>query len=168
MNRPQPEEYYVFYKRYIDTVSDDVLTELENQGFRFADFVLNIPKEKGDFAYAEGKWTVKELIGHVIDTERIMACRALRVGRNDQTPLPGFEENDYARASHYENRSLESLEEEFKILRTANMFLFRSFTEEELSRTGTASGWTISCRALLFILAGHLNHHWDILRERYL
>jgi hypothetical protein len=168
MNRPQPDEYNVFYQRYIDTVSIDVLTELRNQGSLFADFVLNIPKEKGDFAYVAGKWTVKELIGHVIDTERIMACRALRIGRNDPAPMPGFDENEYTRAAHYGNRSLESLGEEFKALRTANMFLFQSFTEEELCRTGTASGHRISCRALLFIIAGHLNHHWNILRERYL
>lgn len=168
MNRPRAHEFGEFYQKYIGTVKDDVLAELEEQATSFPAFILSIPAEKADFAYAEGKWTIKELIGHMIDTERIMSYRALRVGRNDKTHLPGFEENDYVTNAHFADRSLESLAEEFKLLRKANVFLFRSFNDDELGRMGTASGWPISTKALLFISAGHLNHHKKILLERYL
>ncbi len=168
MNRPQPEEFGIFYQKYIDKVSDDVLAELADQLDQFSEFIDAIPVEKADFAYAEGKWTVKELIGHVLDTERIMCYRMLRIGRGDTTPLPGFEENDYVANAHFADRSLASFAAEFRALRAANLYLFRSLNETELDRAGTASGCPISTRALLFIVAGHLNHHWKLLEERYL
>ncbi|MDF3077310.1 MAG: DinB family protein [Sphingobacteriaceae bacterium] len=169
MNRPLPHtEFGIFFQKYIDTVQDDVIGALEEQLESFPAFVNSIPHEKGDFAYADGKWTVKELIGHMIDTERIMAYRALRVGRNDKTSLPGFEENNFVANANFGDRSLESLAKEFKLVREASLALFRCFGEEELSRIGVASGHPISTKALLFICAGHLNHHKKILSERYL
>ncbi|MXV14860.1 DinB family protein [Hufsiella ginkgonis] len=168
MNRPQPEESAIFYRTYINKTKDDVLHELEEQAFTFPDLLRNLPAEKGDFAYAEGKWTIKEMTGHVIDTERIFVYRALRIARKDKTPLAGFEQNDYARHSRYHERSLESLADEFELLRKANLFLFRSFTEEELSQAGNASTYDITVRAMLFVIAGHVNHHRGILEERYL
>ncbi len=168
MNRPQPDEFGQFYQKYIDTVSDDVLLELEDQGKNFPAFIRSIPQDKADFAYAEGKWTVKELIGHMIDTERIMAYRALRIGRNDKTPLPGFEENAYVANASFSTRSLSEFASEFEVLRNSNLFLFKSFNNEELARVGMASNYPISAKALLFICAGHLNHHVRILKERYL
>ena len=167
MNRPQAHEFGVFYQKYIDTVRDDVIAELEEQATTFSEFILAIPPEKGDFAYAGGKWTVKELVGHMIDTERIMAYRALRIGRNDKIPLPGFEENDFVANAHFADRSLESLAEEFKLVRQGNLVLFRTFDSDELGRISTASNLPISTKALLFICAGHLNHHKTILIERY-
>jgi hypothetical protein len=168
MKPPQAEEFPIFYKGYVDTVSDDVLAELEQQIESFSALLKNVPKEKASFAYAEGKWTIKELAGHVIDTERIMAYRALRIGRNDATPLPGFEENDYVANAHFEDRSLESLAEEFAALRKANMYLIRSLNEIEIDRSGISNEKPISVRALIFIMAGHVNHHSAILKQRYL
>jgi len=168
MNRPQADEYPVFYKGYIDTVSDDVLAELEHQIGSFRALLKQIPAEKAGFAYAEGKWTIIELLGHILDTERIMAYRALRIARNDATPLAGFEENDYVANAHFEDRSLGSMGEEFEHLRKANLFLIRSLNETELCRVGISNEKPISVKALVFIIAGHLNHHIRILKERYL
>ena len=168
MKPPQAEEFPIFYKGYVDTVSDDVLAELEQQSDSFAALLGNVPPEKASFAYAEGKWTIKELAGHVIDTERIMAYRALRIGRNDATPLPGFEENDYVANAHFEDRSLENLADEFAALRKANMYLIRSLNDIEIDRSGISNDKPISVRALIFIMAGHVNHHVAILKQRYL
>ncbi len=168
MNRPQPEEYPVFYKGYIDTVSENALAELEHQIEAFPAFLKGLSEDKGSFAYAEGKWTIKELLGHVIDTERIMAYRTLRIARNDSTPLAGFEENDYVANAHFADRSIDSLAEEFTQLRRANMHLFKSLNETELGRMGISNGKPISVKALVYIIAGHLNHHRRIIEERYL
>ena len=168
MNRPQPDEYPVFFAGYIDAVSDDVIVELERQTDAFPEFLRGLTEEKADFAYAEGKWTIKELIGHLIDTERIMAYRVMRIARNDATPLAGFDENDYVANAHFADRNLESLAEEFALLRRTNMYLIKSFNDEEINRTGTSNGNLISVRALIYIMAGHLNHHRRIIEERYL
>jgi hypothetical protein len=168
MKPPQAEEFPIFYKGYVDTVSDDVLAELEQQIESFSALLKNVPKEKASFAYAEGKWTIKELAGHVIDTERIMAYRALRIARNDATPLPGFEENDYVANAHFADRSLENLADEFAALRKANMYLIRSLNAIEIDRSGISNDKPISVRALIFIMAGHVNHHVAILKQRYL
>lgn len=168
MKRPQAEEFPHFYKGYVDTVSDDVLAELELQTNSLPALLRDVPEEKASFAYAEGKWTIKELVGHVIDTERIMAYRALRIARNDATPLPGFDENDYVSNAHFADRSLENLAEEFAALRKANMYLIRSLSEIEIDRSGISNEKPISVRALIYIMAGHVNHHTAILKHRYL
>jgi len=168
MNRPQADEYPVFYKGYIDTVNDDVLTSLEYQIESFPALLREIPSDRAGFAYADGKWNILELVGHILDTERIMAYRALRISRNDATPLPGFEENDYVANAHFSDRTLSSMAEEFEHLRKANLFLVRSFNETELERVGISNGKLISTKALVFIIVGHLNHHIRILKERYL
>ncbi len=168
MKQPNADEFPPFYKTYIDTVSESVIGELEYQINSFTAFLKGIPGDKATFAYAEGKWTLKELIGHVNDTERIMAYRALRIARNDKTPLPGFDENEYVSNAHFADRTIESLADEFAALRRANMFLIKSFTEEEVDRIGISNNLPISVRALIYILAGHLNHHRKIIEERYL
>ncbi len=168
MNPLQPNEYPAYYQPYIASVSADVRKEFEQQKETLFDFISNIPKEKENYAYAPEKWTVKEVIGHLLDTERIMAYRALRFARNDQHELAGFEENDYVKHSNYSDRSLESLAKEFVAIRTSNLFLFNQFTEQEWSRMGQANKNAISVRALLFILVGHINHHQKVLQERYL
>ncbi len=168
MNPPQPSEYPAFCKPYIATVSADVWAEFRQQEITFSTFISQIPKEKENYAYAAEKWTVKEVIGHLLDTERIMAYRALRFARNDQHELAGFEENDYVKHSNYSDRSLESLAEEFVAIRTSNLFLFNQFTEQEWTRMGQANQNSVSVRALLFILVGHINHHQKVLQERYL
>ena len=168
MNRPQPDEYGEFYKGYIDSVSDDVMTELETQATEISAFFRSIPKEKADYAYAEGKWTFIQLLGHFIETERIMAYRLLRISRNDSTPLPGFEENDFVKYSNFSDQDFGTLIDEFEAVRKANLFLVKSLSEEQLDRRGTASGLPISVRALLFIMAGHAKHHCKVAGERYL
>ncbi|MEY5069321.1 MAG: hypothetical protein RLZ47_1183 [Bacteroidota bacterium] len=168
MNRPTPEEFNPYYTNYIAAVADDVLTELRDQASSFPEFILQIPEGKGDYAYGPNKWTIKELLGHVIDTERVMAFRALHFGRKDVQELPGFDENDYVKYSAYEQRSLKSLADEFVLLRKANLFLFESFAENELNQIGIANGNRVSVKALLFIMAGHVIHHQRILKERYL
>jgi uncharacterized damage-inducible protein DinB len=168
MSRPQPDEFGIFYQKYIDTVSDDVIADLQSQALSFPEFLTSIPLEKYNYAYADGKWTIKELVGHVIDTERIMTYRLTRFARLDGTELPGFEENSYVANAHFNDRSMESLIEEFRLLRLSNMHLFSSLNEEELERKGLANGHVISVKALLFVIAGHLKHHRNIITDRYL
>ena len=168
MNRPQANEHAPYYKTYMDTVSDNVIAELEHQVNSFPSFLKGLTKDKATYAYSEGKWTITELVGHVIDTERIMAYRALRIARADLTPLPGFEENDYVANAHFAERNMDSLAEEFAILRKANMYLIKSFNDDEINRIGTSNGSPMSVRALIYILAGHVNHHRRIIEERYL
>jgi hypothetical protein len=131
-------------------------------------FISSIPIHKENFSYAPGKWTVKEVLIHVIDSERIFGYRALRFARNDKTPVPGFEENDYVPFSNARNRSVESIIDEYESVRHSTMVLFRQFTDEMLSRTGTANNHVISVEACGMVIAGHENHHLRILRERYL
>ncbi len=168
MNRPKPEDYTTYFKKYIDTVSDNPVEELEQQAIALPRFLKTISEEKSCFAYAEGKWTIKELVGHITDTERIMAYRILRFSRNDQTDLPGFDENEFVAYAHFNDRTLTSLAEEFALLRKANLVLIKALTETQMNRTGVANGNKISVKALVYVLAGHVNHHQAILKERYL
>ncbi|TDQ09619.1 DinB family protein [Pedobacter metabolipauper] len=170
MNRPQTNEYPAWgetYIKLIDLIDGDILDLLERQATEFAEFINSLT-EKGDYAYAPGKWTLKELIGHIIDTERILVYRLTCFARAEEQELPGFEEDDYVAAAHFSERSMYSFSEEFALLRKANLYLFRSLKEEELDRSGIASGRKISVRALVFVIAGHLIHHTQIIKERYL
>ncbi len=166
----QPAEYAPYQEAYIKLVNDEwnLTEELEVSLHNFIHFVREIPMDKYDYRYAEGKWVIKDIIQHVIDSERIFAYRALRIARGDKTPLPGFEENDYAVSANAEKRHLQDLLTELSIVRQGNIFMFKSFTDEELARTGAASGYTVSARALGFLLIGHQNHHMNIFKERYL
>lgn len=166
----QPAEYAPYQEAYIKLVNDEwnLTEELEVSLHNFIHFVREIPMDKYDYRYAEGKWVIKDIIQHVIDSERIFAYRALRIARGDKTPLPGFEENDYAASANAEKRHLQDLLTELSIVRQGNIFMFKSFTQEELARTGTASGYTVSARALGFLLIGHQNHHMNVFKERYL
>ena len=167
MNRPQTQEYPEAFSNYINLVEGDVIDKLENQGVEFSNFLNNLA-EKGDYAYAPGKWTLKELAGHMIDTERIMVYRLTCFARNEKAILPGFDEDNYVTNAFFKDRSLFSLSVEFAALRKANMFLFKSLNEEELSRIGNASGKNVSVRALVYMLAGHVIHHANIIKERYI
>ena len=167
MNQPQPNEYSDWSKGYIDQVNGDLMEILQRQSTEFPEFINSIA-EKADYAYAPGKWTIKEMTGHIIDTERILVYRLTAFARNEQAPLPGFEEDDYVANARFAERSLLSFTEEFTLLRQANLYLFRSLNEAELNRAGMASGKPISVRALLFVIAGHMIHHTRIIKERYL
>ena len=135
---------------------------------RLIRFIQDIPINKHDFSYAEGKWTIKDIIQHLIDCERIFSYRALCFARNDKTFLPGFEENDYAIEAKGRNRSLISLLTELSAIRQSTILLFKDFTNQELLRLGTASNNPMSVRAVGFIIIGHQNHHQKIFEERYL
>lgn len=167
MNRPQTQEYPEWVNRYISLVEGDVLEILEKQATDFTNFIHNLI-EKADYAYAPGKWTLKELVGHMIDTERILVFRLLCFARGEKMQLPGFEEDDYVANAHFKDRSLFSLGEEFALLRKANLYLFNSLNETELSRIGNANGKSISVRALVYMIAGHVIHHTTVIKERYL
>ncbi len=169
MSKPQPEEYAPFYQGYVALVGDDdVLEKLSSNQKKTYDFFLSLLPEKADFAYAEGKWTIKEVLGHMIDTEKIMSYRLLRFSRGDHHPLAGFNENFYTSRSNYKNRNLEDLAEEFSALRKANLYLYQNLDEEQLKRKGKASNASVSVKALLYIIAGHELHHLNVIRERYL
>lgn len=167
MNPPQIHEYPQWYKGYINLVEGNVLSVLETQAEAFADFV-NSHADKADYAYAPGKWTIKEMFGHIIDTERIMVFRLTCFARGEKAAIPGFDEDEYVKNAHFKDRSLESLCEEFVALRKSTMFLLNSLNEDELNRRGTANANEISVRALVFILAGHVMHHQNVIVERYL
>lgn len=166
----QSTEYAVFYEGYVKQVSEEytLMEELEISVHRFIKFVQNLTMDKFDYRYAEGKWTIKDIIQHLIDAERIFAYRALRFARRDQTPLPGFEEDDYVLASQGHKRGLQDLLSEFLIVRQSTMALFKTFDQETLQQVGTASGHPMSVRALGFVIIGHQNHHMRVFEERYL
>lgn len=162
-------EYSIFNATYINVAGEGNLYEdLEISLHDFIRFVQDIPMDKFDYRYAEGKWTIKEIIQHIIDTERIFSYRALRISRNDITPLPGFDENDYALNTNANDRHLQSLLTELSIVRQSTLALFKSFSEEQLKRIGIASNNEISVRAIGFIIIGHQKHHQKIYKERYL
>src|SRR5690606_18442301 len=128
----------------------------------------SLDENQGLYSYAHGKWTLKEVLIHCIDTERIMSYRALRFARNDQTELPGFEQNDYVPQSEANSRKMADLIEEYKILRQSTILLFKSFSDDVLKRAGVANGNPISVRALGFVISGHELHHLNVCKERYL
>lgn len=162
-------EYATFYKSYIQALEDvELIEELEICLHDFIRFVQNIPMDKFDYRYANGKWTIKEIIQHLIDSERVFSYRALRISRNDKTPLPGFDENDYVANSNGNTRNLQSLLTELAVVRQATLSLFNSFTQEQLTRIGITNNSEVSVRAIGFIIIGHQKHHQKIFSERYL
>src|SRR6266446_3985126 len=166
-SRPQAGEYNPYYDRYISLVgSDDIVKLLEQQAPQTAAH-FKTADAKADYRYAPGKWSVKEVLGHVNDTERIMAYRALRIARGDQTPLAGFEQDDYVRGGNFAERTLANLAQEFGLVRAATIALFRSLQKDAWQRRGVANKNEVSVRALAFIVAGHALHHRLILEERY-
>lgn len=168
MPQPTHNEYPPYYYTYISKVTTDNLhAALAKHSRESLAFWQDVAEEKGDFAYAAGKWTIKQLINHLSDAERIFAYRALRIARADQTPLAGFEENDYAAIAQVSHRSLRDLVQEFQSVRAASLSLFNSFGDEELSRVGVANNSNISVNAIGYIIIGHSLHHEAVAKERY-
>jgi DinB superfamily len=158
-----------FHKRYVEHVKDyDVLEALKISSKETLQLINSIPESKGEYRYAPGKWSIKELLCHVMDAERILAYRALRFARNDNTPLSGFEENDYAPEANAQNRKISTIVEEMQRLRLTTIDLFANFTDEMLKRKGLANNLELSVLTLGYIISGHESHHRRILRERYL
>ena len=169
MNRPETTEFDPYYNAYISLVEgNDVLPILDTQPAELRAMFSGVPEEKGIFAYAEGKWTIKELLSHLIDAERMFAYRTLRVSRGDKTPIEGFEQDGYIENSNANNRSFAELLEEFDLQRRSNMLLFNNLSDEASQRMGIANEKEVSVRALVYCMAGHVRHHIRILNERYL
>jgi uncharacterized damage-inducible protein DinB len=168
--KPEEGEYPPYADTYIGLLSDDglVLKHLNDNLKTTTDFILSLPEEKLVQRYAEGKWTIKELLLHIVDDERIYAYRALRFARNDRTELPGFEQDAYALQSGANGRSIEDLLREFAAVRSATISLFDGLGDEALKRAGVADGNSVSVRALAYHIAGHELRHVNIIRERYL
>lgn len=165
---PEANEYNPYYGRYISLVkTQNIVTTLESQNRDTLTILRRVDEPKSSYRYAPGKWTVKELLGHVSDTERIFAYRALRISRGDKTPIEGFEQDDYVRYGPFESCRWGDVVAEFETIRKTTVSLFRNLSEEAWTRLGTASSYGVSVRALAFIIAGHELHHRNILREKY-
>lgn len=164
-------EYAVFYKTYINTLIDNEFDIIENMEASYTaakNLFENLPPEKQLFSYAPGKWTIKELVQHLIDTERVFAYRALCFSRNDVAELPGFDENQFIDNCNANDRPFGELLSEFDVIRASSVALFRSFTDEMLLRKGIANGNSMSVRAVGYIISGHLLHHLQVIKQRYL
>jgi uncharacterized damage-inducible protein DinB len=169
MKRPLQNDYAPYYDGYIKNIKDDnIIKVLEEQLITTNIFLNSITEEKSEFRYAEGKWSIKELVGHLIDSERVFAYRALSISRGEKQPLPSFDEKEYTRESDYSKRKFSDILKEFKLLREANLLMFKSLPEEKLNKRGIANNVEVTVLALLFIIAGHEAHHIRILKERYL
>lgn len=167
--RPQPAEYAAYYEKYIVLVpGPDAVAALESQRMLMLQLLGARSEREGNFRYAPDKWTVKEVVGHINDTERIFAYRALRIARGDKTPIEGFEQDDYVKNGGFNDRSLAELTDEFDQVRSATLALYQGFTTEAWSRRGVANKNEATVRALAFIIAGHELHHRRILEEKYL
>jgi len=169
IEQPQSSEYPPYYQHYLDLVSNgDVIKTLKDQIMDIQAVISKIPEEKEGYAYAEGKWTIKEVIGHVIDTERILGYRVLRFARKDKTVLPGFDENAFVSNANFNKRTLYELAHEFAIVREANITLFKTFEKEHLIQKGNANGQEVSVRSVIYMIAGHASHHMNVIKTKYL
>lgn len=169
IHKPKEGDYAPFYSGYVTAVeTDDILDYLIRQKEWAANFLKDIVWEKWDQSYARGKWTLAELVLHVIDAERIFAYRALRIARGDSTPLPGFEQDDYVPKSEAASRTPASIVDEFDAVREATIHLFRNFSDAMWKRRGKASDSEVTVTALAYIIAGHMAHHMSVVQEKYL
>ncbi len=168
MNPESIVEYPAFYAPYFKAIEGaDVPTLMRTQLAEIEQLGLIIDEERAAYRYAEGKWSIKELLGHMVDCERIFGYRALCIARGEAQPLPGFDENDYVSNAQFDARPFSSIVEEFLALRLANIILFESFTEAQRILMGNANGNPVSVRAIGSIIVGHAHHHLAVLRERY-
>ena len=166
--RPKPGEYNPYYDRYISLIPGvDIVGTLASQLPKTVALLSSRSEQDGELRYAPGKWSLKEALGHVIDTERIMLYRALRIARNDRTPMEGFEQDDYVRGGPYAELRLADLVEEFKSVRAATLAFFRNLRAGDWTRQGVANKNDITVRALAYIIAGHELHHRNIFEEQY-
>ncbi len=166
--RPEPTEYHPAFARYIALVTeDDVLSAIEQQSSATQKLLSSLDEARAAFRYEPGKWSVKEVVGHMVDAERIMGWRALAIARGETQPLPGFEEDDYVRNANFDAWRLGDLAESYALGRRTNIVFFRNLPEEAWDRRGTANDSAITVRALAWIIVGHERHHLNTLRERY-
>jgi hypothetical protein len=169
MNRPSQAEFAPYYQGYVDQVSETDIMQVLRSELDDLDVLLGrVPAEKETYAYAEGKWTIREIVGHLIDGERVFGYRALCIARGEKQNLPGFDQDEYMATAPYNEIELEDLLSEMRLVRLSNLAMFRSLTEAAWERVGTANANEVTVRALAFIMAGHLRHHMKVLKERYL
>lgn len=169
MTRPDLNAVHPILLNYVNYVKDmDVIESLEYSLQQMVALMNAVPEEKGEYRYGNGKWSIKEVLNHLMDVERIFSYRALRFSRNDATPIPGFQENDYAPEANAHSRTIKQLMDELIRLRASTTDLFRSFTPAMLSRTGFANGNELQVLTLGYAISGHESHHRKILQERYL
>jgi hypothetical protein len=169
IGKPDASEFAPYYARYVDLVQgDDIIKTLSAQIDHTLWLLRSVPDTKGDFRYAPDKWNIKEVVGHMIDTERVFAYRALSFARDDKATLPGMEQDDWNRASSSGSQQLAELLSEFECVRRSNLYLFQHLSPDAWMRRGTASGREFTVRALAYIIAGHEQHHIQILQSRYL
>lgn len=167
--KPSPDEYAPYYRSYVDQVpARDLLEELADQLAEMTALLHSIPESRGNHRYAEGKWSVKEVIGHLMDSERVFGLRALWFARGETTELPGFDENAWAPQGAFDSRALSDLRGEFCAVRLGTTSLFSSLNDDMAARSGVANGKRVTVRALAWIIAGHTRHHLKVLKERYL
>ena len=159
-------DYYKSYWKYLK--EEDVLSALVEQGDTTMKWLNSLPEKAGDYVYAEGKWMIKEVIGHLSDAERILSYRAMRFARNDKTLLPGFDENNFVSESNYRSRTLKDISQEWKTVRSATISLFSSMTDEIADRMGSANDVSVSPRIILYFILCHERHHIEVIKERYL
>ena len=169
MNRPNETEYAPDFQGYVDQVSENDIVHVLRGELDELDVLLGrVAPDKETLAYADGKWSIREIIGHLIDGERVFGYRALCIARGEKQNLPGFDQNDYMLTAPYNHIELEDLLSELRLVRLSNIAMFRSLDEEAWNRVGTANGNEITVRALAFIMGGHVRHHMNVLKERYL
>jgi uncharacterized damage-inducible protein DinB len=167
--RPALEDYAEYYQKYIDLVKgDDIFRTLVEQNMESQNILNSFSESKGNYKYEEGKWTVKEVVGHMMDVERIFAYRALCIARGEKQPLPGMDQNTYVAQGNFNKRQLFDLNYEYRLLRESNILLFGGFDKSVLQNRGTASGYEVTVLSLMFMTAGHEKHHLNILLERYM
>ncbi|MFY0601998.1 MAG: DinB family protein [Cyclobacteriaceae bacterium] len=168
VSRPKSNEYNSFYQGYVDCVTDDDIVKfMEDQLENIEDYLLTLSFDGLGYRYAKEKWSIAEVVGHMIDVERMMSFRAFSFARGEQQALPAFDQDQYVKYGNFNSRSKNSLLEEIEGLRVANIKLIETFDEEMLNKTGIASGFSFSVRALVYIIPGHFQHHLNILRTRY-
>ncbi|MEF3302410.1 DinB family protein [Paenibacillus sp. GYB003] len=168
LRKPGPAEYAGHFGEYIGQVPDGSLTDILNeQADRVRRLFGSVREEDGGYRYAPDKWSVKEVLGHIVDTETVMSYRMMRVARGDRTPLPGFDENDFVRGGEFGRLTIAALLEQFDAVRRATVLLVGSLPEKAWAREGTVSGHAITARALAYVIAGHERHHTRLLEERY-
>ena len=167
---PNSDEYASYYAGYVERAErmGDVFAALSQQVDELQSALGTLSDEQGLFRDAPNEWSIKEVVGHLNDVERVFSYRLLRISRNDPAPLTGFEQNDYVREAGFDTHPLQDLLQEFESLRRANILAIRNMTEEAVLRQGTASGYTVSARALIYMMVGHVDHHMASLHEKYL
>ena len=169
MKRPEESEYHPYFKSYIDSIeTDDILGFLSNQIDELSILILSLTEPEANYSYAEGKWTIKQLLGHIVDCERISGYRTMCIARGEKISLPGFDQNGYVINGNFSKRDLKSMVEEFTLLRKSLLILSGNLDDDALRRSGFSNNKELTAGSLLFIIGGHAKHHLDILKEKYL